>query len=109
MKHQPERVDRHAVYRAYDADRNLLYVGTTGKGIARVGEHTITAEWWPSVRFLIVEHAQDREHARIIETDAIERENPRYNRARRPGWNPDEVARLVAEADSLTKPESVVG
>ncbi len=38
-----------AVYRLYDADETLLYVGITYDTKTRFADHKVNKEWWPDV------------------------------------------------------------
>ena len=67
------------VYRHYDADDNLLYVGVSRNPQNRIDTHRKTAHWFnDSVR---VEHEKysDRESAIHAETAAIKSESPKWN------------------------------
>ena len=39
----------YTVYRLYDAERNLLYVGMTSNLKRRLQHHSSQREWWPDV------------------------------------------------------------
>lgn len=72
----------YTVYRLYDADDRLLYVGCTAHRMSRIEQHESKA-WWPEVAFVVVSHHPSRAAARRAEDDAIEAEDPVYN-VRRP-------------------------
>jgi hypothetical protein len=78
-----------AVYRAYNAAGELLYVGNTGQGLVRLEQHA-RKDWWPEVAAVTVDHFDDRDEARYAEQTAIAEERPMYNRIR-PGWAPAQV------------------
>lgn len=69
------------VYRLWDADDRLIYVGMTTQQSPqrRIGQHLAT-RWWASqvVRFDFESHAT-REAALAAEAKAIRTENPRWN------------------------------
>jgi len=70
---------RTALYRLFDADDRLLYVGIAFNPEARWNEHRGKA-WWPSVVRKSVEWHPTRLVALEAEARAIEAESPRHNR-----------------------------
>lgn len=80
-----------AVYRLYDADGVLLYVGVTDEPKTRFKTHAGTKSWWPSVYSRRIEWHQDRAAAETAERTAIREEYPLWNRDDSP-WAPVEVA-----------------
>jgi len=72
-----------ALYRLYDADGELLYIGTSCDPRARMVNHR-TRAWWPLVSERRDEWHQDRDSARAAERAAIQAERPRYNVADTP-------------------------
>lgn len=84
--HHPDRhvskVDHDAltnVYRCFDVDGVLLYVGISVNVIARIGEHRKSKLWWPAVETMTIEHHSTRKRAAIAERDAIQAEHPLHN------------------------------
>lgn len=71
--------DRTAVYRLYDADGSLLYVGTSNQPEARWKQHAPEKPWWPQVARKDIEWYPDRPKALTAEALAIITESPRYN------------------------------
>jgi excinuclease UvrABC nuclease subunit len=69
------------VYRAYDEDGELLYVGISMNLEGRLAKHRVTT-WWPEVDEITVKWFSGREAAKAAERAAIRNENPRYNVAR---------------------------
>lgn len=69
-----------SLYRYYDGDGELLYVGITTRGPQRQTEHNVSSEWWPYVRRQEVEHLPTRETALDRERDLIQRHRPPFNR-----------------------------
>jgi|GEM_PF-3631458 len=69
------------VYRFYDADENLLYVGLSMNLNSRLNSHRRT-EWWTDVVRCDVEWFEGREPARVAERRAILDEAPIHNRMR---------------------------
>ena len=80
---------RHYVYRLYDADDRLLYVGCTRRFAKRLQEHMRDKEWAAQIdRWTISDPYPNRDEARAAEAAAIRDEAPRHNRVHRgvPGW-----------------------
>lgn len=67
------------LYRFYDADENLLYIGVTQRGPARFKEHASSKRWWGQAAIATLEHFASGEDAYIAEAHAIHAERPRYN------------------------------
>lgn len=70
----------YTVYRLYDADRHLLYVGATANWTDRRRGH-VSKPWWPDVDESLTQltrYASRGDVARA-ERDAIESESPKYN------------------------------
>lgn len=74
-----ERMRPHVLYRFFDADDQLLYVGISLQGLRRMSTHQATKPWWPTVVRTSLEHFPDRESAREAERVAIAEEGPLYN------------------------------
>lgn len=72
---------RTCVYRAYDADQRLLYVGISVNLDGRLSKHHSSA-WWPAVVEIAVQWFEGREAAKAAERRAISEEHPIYNVSR---------------------------
>jgi predicted GIY-YIG superfamily endonuclease len=70
---------RTALYRFYDADDALLYVGITVDPEARWADHERLKPWWPDVARETVDWHETRTLALAAELAAIRAERPRYN------------------------------
>jgi predicted GIY-YIG superfamily endonuclease len=92
-----------SVYRYYDAEGRLIYVGVTSRGPQRQAQHAITAEWWPHVRAQDVEHYDNRETALRREKWLIERHRPPFNRQHNPAHE-ERKARYLAKLTSAKAP-----
>ena len=68
-----------SLYRFYDEDDRLLYVGITTQACARWAAHAGDKEWFPTVVRATVEHFADRESAAAAEKAAIRTEKPLHN------------------------------
>ena len=89
---EPRPPKRHSVYRFFDADGNLLYVGISADPRRRLGEHRgRPSTWWWETSNITLDHYPSFEDARWAEKVAIETENPRYNRG--DGYTQAEAAR----------------
>lgn len=67
------------VYRLFDSDDRLLYVGATNGVKARFATHAATKEWWTTVEKVNLRHYPNRQQALVAEAEAIRREAPMYN------------------------------
>lgn len=70
---------RTAVYRLYDADGALLYVGITYDLGRRWTQHAKVQRWWDAVCTQKIEWHSCREDAEDAERTAIRTEAPKYN------------------------------
>lgn len=68
-----------AVYRLYDAEDVLLYVGMTHDLYMRFNSHRAQKAWWPYSGYATVEWFANRADARRHEALAIVEERPRFN------------------------------
>lgn len=71
------------LYRFFDAEGALLYVGITSVQRTRWHQHAATKEWWDQVSSATTEHFATRPEAETAENHAIEHEGPKHN-VRRP-------------------------
>jgi predicted GIY-YIG superfamily endonuclease len=69
----------YTVYRLYDAERNLLYVGITNNVRARFRWHASNQPWWLSVADVESEEVASREEAIDRELALINALRPRHN------------------------------
>jgi hypothetical protein len=67
------------LYRFYDGDGVLLYVGITSRHMRRWCEHAASKAWWPHVATTRVEHYPSRVDAEGAEREAIRAERPLHN------------------------------
>lgn len=72
----------HRLYRWFDEDGNLLYVGITSDPMYRMGQHYRTSRWVDFATTITLGPVlPDEETARRLETAAIRSEGPIFNRA----------------------------
>lgn len=67
------------LYRLFNADNQLLYIGIADHWPRRINDHAHDKPWWPEVATTTVEHFPNRETAVAAETQAIRTEHPRHN------------------------------
>lgn len=70
---------RTALYRFFDADGTLLYVGITYDTEQRFASHSNNSPWWKDAVSHTVEWRDTRRLALAAELTAIRNERPRYN------------------------------
>lgn len=76
-----------AIYRLFDAEGELLYVGVTTNPSRRFSQHKAKKSWWPEVARKDILWMDTYHAAVMAEEDAIYRENPAKNISRpRPVW-----------------------
>lgn len=68
------------VYRCFDADGRLLYIGSSRNMPARLGSHISNTAWWSEVDRLSYELHATLAEARAAEWAAITSETTVYNR-----------------------------
>ena len=69
------------VYRYFNSEGRLLYVGVTKNQFARLESHREIQEWWPEVYSATFEHFPSRQEALTYEDYVIGAEFPKYNKA----------------------------
>lgn len=79
QKPRPRRQATCVLYRHFDAEGTLLYVGISIQPAARIYQHDRTSHWFDRVRRIELEHFQTIAEAAAAERTAIQAENPRYN------------------------------
>lgn len=72
------------LYRFYDADDRLLYVGISLSVFQRWQQHSADKPWWQHVCRGVLEHFDTREAAAQAELCAIRDEDPLFNVIGRP-------------------------
>lgn len=68
------------LYRYFDTDDVLLYVGITSNRQNRADQHSKSAVWWRFVARCEMEHFRTRQQAERAERRAIQLEHPVYNK-----------------------------
>lgn len=72
------------VYRLFDSQGILLYVGITSRSLSRIDEHIASKEWAGLVSTVRIERFNDRNVASLAERAAILTEHPIHNLALNP-------------------------
>lgn len=68
-----------ALYRHFDKNGKLLYVGISLSVVKRLGQHKLHAHWYMRIARIDVEWFNSREEASHAEMLAIQDENPECN------------------------------
>ena len=68
------------VYRHYDLDGGLLYVGMTVFPQTRFGHHRRWSPWFDEIDCIKIQRFERAEDATAAEIDAIKNERPKYNK-----------------------------
>lgn len=84
-----------SLYKYYDRDGVLLYVGITRRGSARNTEHNKSKPWWHFVVRQTVEHYTTREEAEACEIKLIRKLTPPFNKQHNPNYAAAKDAYLV--------------
>lgn len=69
----------HSLYRFFNAEGRLLYIGITDNPRRRFREHGKTKQWWPQVAVREIVHLPSRVELVAAERAAIIKERPLYN------------------------------
>lgn len=70
---------RTALYRLYDINDQLLYIGIAFDPATRGYQHKKTKSWWPEVAWRDVTWFETRREAEAAEREALRAERPLYN------------------------------
>lgn len=68
-----------SLYRHFDADGELLYVGVSLNAVARLAQHRDSSQWFNQIRSVVIERHPTREAAIEAEKAAIKCEKPKHN------------------------------
>lgn len=91
VPYKTEWNQRNFVYRYFDADGNLLYIGTTANAEARYRHHASKSVWFREIANSTYEQFDTRTEALAAEKAAIEAERPLHNKI----WNNQSTSRLA--------------
>ena len=98
----------HQLYRHYDAEGVLLYVGISVNACGRLAQHKRGAAWFTKISVIRVEHFPSQAAARAAEVEAIRSENPIFNRRRnrrtpRSPYGPNHVLRTYMNSHGVSQ------
>ena len=68
-----------SLYRCFDVNKNLLYVGISRRALARISNHCYHHFWTSAIRTVTIEHLPSRPAALRAERNAILKERPMFN------------------------------
>ena len=69
----------HDLYRHFDKDGVLLYVGISISAVYRLGGHRNASSWYSDIARVEIERHESRESALVAEKEAIQKELPKHN------------------------------
>lgn len=69
----------YSLYRMYDQDECLLYIGVSSRVMTRLGEHWHTKSWVPEISKITIEKYKTRSALEDAESIAIRLEKPKHN------------------------------
>ena len=67
------------LYRHFDGEGALLYVGISLNAIVRLSQHKMQSHWFDKIANVTIESFETRDAALEAETRAIQEESPKYN------------------------------
>ena len=70
---------RYVLYRIYDTDDELLYIGATINPGGRFNDHARAQPWWDEAATIRLEHFDSLEALLAAEDAAIRLDGPQYN------------------------------
>jgi predicted GIY-YIG superfamily endonuclease len=96
-------MSKTALYRHFDADGALLYVGISLDALRRIQQHGSQSAWFPYVQRVEIAWFDSRNEALKAERMAVESENPRHNillRPRQSRTSPD-ACYIIEESETM--------
>jgi excinuclease UvrABC nuclease subunit len=93
----------HQLYRHFNADGELLYVGESRCAPCRQYEHK-HVDWINEIANITIEHFPAREEALMAEREAIRTENPKYNMVRYSSGDATAPAVQMSAGEKRTHP-----
>lgn len=95
------------LYRFFDKDHNLLYVGISNSWHQRLRQHYKDSDFYSEAVVMTMEHYKTREEVELAEKQAIESESPKYNKALNPNFEtaPIHINKIKAWTYSNIEPD----
>ena len=90
------------IYRAYDGDGRLLYVGMTCSFYHRMGAHEARSHWWKDARNIRKSMIGNKRDDLIEEEIAIRTEAPKFNRIYSKGWEAEIDGKKIVRLPRIT-------
>lgn len=87
-----------SLYKYYDRDGILIYVGITSRGMQRNSEHNTSKSWWQYVNHQTVEHHRTRASALHRESEIIRKFAPPFNKQQNPDFKAAQDAYLIRQS-----------
>ena len=91
MSNRHDAEVRTYVYRIFDREGRLIYVGSTMHPEVRINTHRHSVWWGPDIHRIKIKVYPNRQHAADEERRAVQTEHPRWNINLRnwkgPGWS----------------------
>lgn len=97
-----------ALYRHYNVNGTLLYVGISSRHLVRLGSHAENADWRDMIATVKVEHFDSREEALVAEREAIQSEEPLFNLVHAPAGSRTGMLRRAFRQIDLDEIEEFV-
>lgn len=86
------------LYRHFNKDRELLYVGVSLSAVHRLGQHADHSHWFKSIARVEIENFETREEVLAAERKAIIEENPKHN-LKRPKVEQQRVEEMIRQIE----------
>lgn len=91
------------MYRHYDSEDNLLYIGISINAVNRLNQHQKHSNWYKLIAKMTIENYASREELEKAEVVAIQEENPAHNVYRYDG----ELTRFKGDGLTIAEQEQL--
>ncbi|WP_053638273.1 MULTISPECIES: GIY-YIG nuclease family protein [Streptomyces] len=103
----PALPSRTAVYRLFDADGTLLYVGMTYAPERRFRDHRAKRTWWSQVDGISIEWFTTRYRASLAEAKALRTEHPVHSVHQAAPWREQQRVDALAVSPEARRNRSI--